>query len=83
MRESRKPYLLEVFVSRLNGHSSSSGANRVTSEEDCIESFQKKLEKLGWLGHDEATEMWNKAVDEMNKGHEQPQRKLPCCKHHS
>ncbi len=29
VRTERRPFLLEAHVSRLNGHSSSSGANRV------------------------------------------------------
>ena len=71
VRESRLPFLLELSVSRLNGHSSSSGANRVTDEEDCLEVYRKKLEKLGWLTPEEASEVWTKAVDEMNEGHAQ------------
>jgi 2-oxoisovalerate dehydrogenase E1 component alpha subunit len=74
VRESRKPYLLEVSVSRLNGHSSSSGANRVEDEEDCLESFQKKLEKLGWITAAEAEKIYNEAIAEMNEGHEQARK---------
>ena len=33
-RTERKPYFLEAMVSRLNGHSSSSGANRVATVDD-------------------------------------------------
>lgn len=43
VRKERKPFLLEVFVSRLNGHSSASGANRVTTETDCLADFEKYL----------------------------------------
>ena len=74
VRESRKPYLLEVAVSRLNGHSSSSGANRVEDEEDCLESFQKKLEKLGWITAAEAEKLYEEAIAEMNEGHEQARK---------
>jgi 2-oxoisovalerate dehydrogenase E1 component alpha subunit len=42
-RTERKPYLLEAMVSRLYGHSSSSGALRVKDEPDCIERFERKL----------------------------------------
>jgi 2-oxoisovalerate dehydrogenase E1 component alpha subunit len=42
VRTERRPYLLEAHVSRLNGHSSSSGANRV-DEIDCILDFEKQL----------------------------------------
>ncbi|MFN0207712.1 MAG: thiamine pyrophosphate-dependent dehydrogenase E1 component subunit alpha [Planctomycetota bacterium] len=42
VRTERKPYFIEASVSRLNGHSSSSGANRV-EEEDCIQMFEEQL----------------------------------------
>jgi 2-oxoisovalerate dehydrogenase E1 component alpha subunit len=48
-RQKRRPYLLEAMVSRLYGHSSSSGALRVRSEGDCIEQFQEKMLKVGAL----------------------------------
>jgi 2-oxoisovalerate dehydrogenase E1 component alpha subunit len=46
IRKTGKPVLSEFKVSRLYGHSSASGANRVTGEEDCIETFEKKLIKM-------------------------------------
>lgn len=48
VRTERKPYLLEVYVSRLYGHSSSSGSNYVTDEVDCLVELEKKLEARGW-----------------------------------
>lgn len=42
VRSERKPFCLEAAVSRLHGHSSSSGANRA-DERDCLEEFEKKL----------------------------------------
>jgi 2-oxoisovalerate dehydrogenase E1 component alpha subunit len=41
-RRTRRPYLLEALTSRLHGHSSSSGAARV-SEPDCITELEEKL----------------------------------------
>src|SRR5262249_47217578 len=41
-RRERKPYMLEATVSRLYGHSSSSGAPR-SSDPDCITLFEEKL----------------------------------------
>lgn len=41
-RTHRRPYMVEAKVSRLNGHSSSSGAPR-SADADCIELFEKKL----------------------------------------
>src|SRR5262249_19443338 len=46
-RRERKPYMLEPLVSRLHGHSSSSGAARVTTEPDCIALFEKRLVEVG------------------------------------
>jgi 2-oxoisovalerate dehydrogenase E1 component alpha subunit len=42
-RRERKPYLLEAMVSRLHGHSSSSGAQRNWNEQDPIVLFEQKL----------------------------------------
>lgn len=44
VRTERKPYLLEVMVSRLRGHSSASGANLATNEADCLAMFEQTLE---------------------------------------
>ena len=43
VRSERKPFLLEAKVSRLYGHSSSSGANFVTEENDCLSRFEATL----------------------------------------
>lgn len=48
VRTKRRPYLLEACTSRLYGHSSSSGANRIP-ETDCIEIFEKDLLTAGIL----------------------------------
>jgi 2-oxoisovalerate dehydrogenase E1 component alpha subunit len=42
-RRERKPFLLEAMVSRLHGHSSSSGAQRVWGETDVLAAFEQKL----------------------------------------
>jgi 2-oxoisovalerate dehydrogenase E1 component alpha subunit len=42
-REKRRPYMIEAMVSRLHGHSSSSGAIRVTTEPDCVSLFEEKM----------------------------------------
>jgi len=42
-RMRRKPYILEAKVSRLHGHSSSSGAGRVGEEIDPILEFERRL----------------------------------------
>ena len=43
VRTERKPFLLEVYVSRLYGHSSSSGSNYVEGEVDCLRESEKRL----------------------------------------
>jgi 2-oxoisovalerate dehydrogenase E1 component alpha subunit len=50
-RRERRPYMLEAEVSRLYGHSSSSGALRVKSEEDPIALFEQKLLDAGVDAH--------------------------------
>jgi 2-oxoisovalerate dehydrogenase E1 component alpha subunit len=44
VRTQRKPFLLEAKVSRLHGHSSSSGGNYVESEPDCLTTFERTLQ---------------------------------------
>ncbi len=51
-RQERRPYLLEAMVSRLYGHSSSSGAVRVEGERDCIPIFENRLLRTGLLDRD-------------------------------
>jgi 2-oxoisovalerate dehydrogenase E1 component alpha subunit len=46
-RRERKPYMLEAMVSRLHGHSSSSGAIRIKEEPDCIQLLEEKLRDGG------------------------------------
>src|SRR6185437_7849596 len=48
-RRERRPFMLEAKVSRLFGHSSSSGAQYVSSEPDTIEVFEQKLLEAGIL----------------------------------
>jgi 2-oxoisovalerate dehydrogenase E1 component alpha subunit len=49
-RIERKPYMLEAMVSRLYGHSSSSGAPR-SSDPDCIALFESRLLDAQLLDH--------------------------------
>src|SRR5262245_56398563 len=42
-RRERKPFLLEAMVSRLHGHSSSSGAQRNWNEVDVLAKFEQQL----------------------------------------
>jgi len=65
VRKERKPFLLEANVSRLYGHSSASGANFVTVEQDCIIEFEKRLEAHGVLTRTEMDQVrarWNEEI---------------------
>ncbi|MEN9798600.1 MAG: hypothetical protein RL653_2296, partial [Pseudomonadota bacterium] len=53
VRKERKPFLIQANVSRLYGHSSASGANFVTAEDDCIAVLERKLESQGVLTREE------------------------------
>ena len=48
-RTKRRPFMIEARVSRLFGHSSSSGAPRDRTMADCIEMFEHRLLKAGVL----------------------------------
>ncbi len=69
-RKERKPYLLEAKTSRLNGHSSSSGANRVL-EPDCISLFEEELKKRGLMTPDEISRTWDEALKSIDRDHQQ------------
>lgn len=57
VRTERKPYLLEAMVSRLNGHSSASGANFVKEEADPVARLEAKLEERKLLTRAQMDEM--------------------------
>jgi 2-oxoisovalerate dehydrogenase E1 component alpha subunit len=57
VRTTRRPFLLEANVSRLYGHTSASGANRVDNEVDCLTSFEDRLETLGLMTREQMVEL--------------------------
>jgi 2-oxoisovalerate dehydrogenase E1 component alpha subunit len=72
VRREKRPYMIEAMVSRLYGHSSSSGALRVKNEPDCIELFENKLIEAGILDpataeqtHDDAEAEVEAALEEV------------------
>ncbi|WP_394829810.1 thiamine pyrophosphate-dependent dehydrogenase E1 component subunit alpha [Pendulispora albinea] len=77
VRTERRPFLLEAKVSRLYGHSSSSGANFVNDEMDCLARFEKRLEERSLLSRAKMDEMRireTQAMLEMSKRvREEPQ----------
>src|SRR5262249_4046539 len=73
-RRERKPYMIEAMVSRLYGHSSSSGALRVKNEPDCIDLFEQRLLEAGALDrellsrtHEEATTEEEEALVQVSR----------------
>jgi 2-oxoisovalerate dehydrogenase E1 component alpha subunit len=63
IRKERKPVLMEAHVSRLYGHSSATGCNYVKEEQDCLTTFEAKLEAAGVLTR--------KKMDEIREGYNQ------------
>jgi 2-oxoisovalerate dehydrogenase E1 component alpha subunit len=72
-RTKRTPYFIEATVSRLHGHSSSSGAARV-NEFDCIEAFEAKLLRAGVMEREEITRVREEADAEVDEALEQTLR---------
>jgi 2-oxoisovalerate dehydrogenase E1 component alpha subunit len=70
-RTERQPYMLEAHVSRLYGHSSSSGALRVKSEPDCVALFEQKLLEAGVLDPEAIEEVHEAARAEVDAAAEQ------------
>ena len=60
IRKTGKPAFIEAQVSRLYGHSSASGANRIEGELDPVTTFEQKLLKKGLLKESEAKVLWQK-----------------------
>jgi 2-oxoisovalerate dehydrogenase E1 component alpha subunit len=58
VRKERKPVLLEVMVSRLYGHSSASGANFISHEEDPLKMFEEKLLNAGLITEAEVKKIY-------------------------
>jgi 2-oxoisovalerate dehydrogenase E1 component alpha subunit len=70
-RVERRPYILEARVSRLYGHSSSSGAVRVKNENDCIEVFERRLRDAGVFDQSEIDQIHADAEVEVETALEQ------------
>jgi 2-oxoisovalerate dehydrogenase E1 component alpha subunit len=70
-RVERRPYLLEATVSRLYGHSSSSGALRVKGEPDPIELFEGRLLEQGVTDRATLDQVHEEALAEVESAVEQ------------
>jgi 2-oxoisovalerate dehydrogenase E1 component alpha subunit len=63
-RTTRRPYLLEAMVSRLHGHSSSSGAAREAGQVDPVTRFERQLLREGLIHRELAEMVWHEAREE-------------------
>jgi len=70
IRKERRPYLLEAKCSRLYGHSSSSGANRI-NEPDCIALMEEKMLASGLSTKQKLEAVWQANRDEIDRAHQQ------------
>ena len=68
VRKNRKPYLLEARTSRLYGHSSSSGANRIP-EPDCIEKLEKDMIDRGIMKKGAFSAVWEREAAALDEAH--------------
>lgn len=66
-RRERKPFLLEANVSRLHGHSSSSGAMRNWAEADCLAMFEQQLIDQGATDAEEVAQLKADAKNEADQ----------------
>jgi 2-oxoisovalerate dehydrogenase E1 component alpha subunit len=69
VRQERRPFLLEAMVSRLYGHSSSSGASLVTEEIDCLARFETALAERGVLGRPHMDALRDRYTQELLEAH--------------
>lgn len=65
-RQERRPFLVEALVSRLHGHSSSSGAKRIDTEPDCVALAEQELLDAGILDAEQAEQIWQEAREEVD-----------------
>jgi 2-oxoisovalerate dehydrogenase E1 component alpha subunit len=67
VRTTQRPFLLEAHVSRLHGHTSASGANRVTDEVDCLELLENRIEASGLMSRDRMHELRARYTHELRE----------------
>ena len=71
VRHERKPFVLEARLSRLYGHSSSSGSNYVETEVDCLDQLARTLDARGWRSLDESAALREALEAEMQTAYKQ------------
>ncbi len=65
-RTQRRPYLIEAMVTRLYGHSSSSGSPRA-NEADCLPMFEQRLLEAGLIKQAQVDQVHAAALDEIEQ----------------
>jgi len=71
VRSERKPFVLQTNLSRLYGHSSSSGSNYVESEADYLPLLADKLDRRGWRSLEETAALREQIETKMREDYEQ------------
>jgi 2-oxoisovalerate dehydrogenase E1 component alpha subunit len=71
VRGQRRPAMIEARVSRLYGHSSSSGGQRQAGEVDCIVRFESKLREAGLLDTEAIRRVHSEALAEVEAAADQ------------
>lgn len=64
IRKTGRPSFIEAMVSRLYGHSSASGANLVSNEQDPVKDFEERLLKAGLIKQQYVQELWARYEEE-------------------
>lgn len=77
VRAERKPFLIEAMVSRLNGHSSASGANFVKEDVDCLAKFEEKLLERKLLTRAQMDDMRAKYTQELLEASKRVREEAP------
>jgi 2-oxoisovalerate dehydrogenase E1 component alpha subunit len=73
-RRVRRPYLIEAKVSRLYGHSSSSGCQRARGEPECIRLLERRLRSAGIMDNGAIERVHREAEKEVEAAYEQALR---------
>lgn len=71
IRKTGKPAFIEAMVSRLNGHSSATGANVIQGELDPVKIFEKKIVDKGIMTMPAVKDLWATFEEEGVKATEQ------------
>jgi 2-oxoisovalerate dehydrogenase E1 component alpha subunit len=64
IRKTGKPAFVEAMVSRLNGHSSATGANPIANEVDPVKTFEKKIIDQGIMTSTAVQKLWSECEAE-------------------